>query len=111
MKFISDFSTLTFMPLLYHRCSNKKSVWCKDGRTYALFVRVVLHQVPALSSCLFNLRMNVMVERKKNAPWSMFLMDVIWFVTESLEDLQRKMEVWGKTLKVIGLKIRRASEI
>ena len=77
------------------------------GTREPISVRVGLHQGSALSPYLFNL-MDVLVEEvTKEAPWSMLFAEDIVLVSESLEELQERLELWKGLLEDYGLRVSR----
>ena len=74
------------------------------------FIKPVIevHQGSALSPYLFNLLMDVLVEEvTEEAPWSMLFADDIVLVSESLEELQERLELWRGLLEDYGLRVSR----
>ena len=78
------------------------------GLTDKITVRVGLHQGSSLSSYLFDMILDVMVQStKEQPPWCMLFADGIVLCSTRREHVERKLEEWRRAMEERGLKISR----
>ena len=71
-------------------------------------ITIGLHQASALSPYLFALVMDEITKNKQDdIPWCMMFADDIVLIDETLEGVDKKLELWRKTLECKGFKISR----
>ena len=81
---------------------------CTLGVTEGFEVKVGLHQGSALSSCLFAMVMDRMMDDiREEAPWTMMFADDIVICSESKEWVEEKLESCRYALERRGMKVNR----
>ena len=71
-----------------------------DGNTNDFLIKIGLHQVSALSPYLFDLVIDeVTRDIQGDIPWCMLFADDVMLVDESRAGVNRKLELWRRTLE------------
>uniref|UniRef100_A0A8I6Y751 Reverse transcriptase domain-containing protein n=1 Tax=Hordeum vulgare subsp. vulgare TaxID=112509 RepID=A0A8I6Y751_HORVV len=84
------------------------SVRTSDGDTDDFPIRIGLHQGSALSPYLFDLVMDeVTRDIQGDIPWCMIFADDVVLVDESRTGVNRKLELWRRTLESKGFRLSR----
>ena len=74
---------------------NTTVVMCAVGVTEGFEEKMGLHQGSALSPCLFAMVMDRMTDEiREEAPWTMMFADNIVICSESMEQVEEKLESW-----------------
>ena len=83
-------------------------VWTCDGDTTDFPINIGLHQGSVLSPYLFALVMDeVTRDIQDDIPWCMLFADDVVLVDESGEMVNRKLELWRRTLESKGSRLSR----
>ncbi|XP_071695822.1 uncharacterized protein [Rutidosis leptorrhynchoides] len=89
-------------------CGAKSCIRTPVGNTEVFPIEVGLHQGSALSPFLFTLILDELSRGiQKCIPWCLIFADDIVFVSESKEELTRRLEQWRVDLEGNGLQISR----
>ena len=92
----------------YMHDDSPTAVRCAVGVTEGFEVKVGLHQVSALSPCLFAMVMDRMTDEiREEASWTMMFADDIVLCSESKKHVEDKLESWRYALERRGMKDNR----
>ena len=84
------------------------SVRTSDGHTDDFPIKIGLHQGSALSPYLFDLVMDeVTRDIQGDIPWCMLFADDVVLIDDSLAGVNRKLELWMRTLESKGFRLSR----
>ncbi|XP_042488418.1 uncharacterized protein LOC122068611 [Macadamia integrifolia] len=84
------------------------SVRSVGGQGVEFSINIGLHQGSALSPYLFTLLMNELTRNiQGEVPWCMLFVDDIVLISETVPEINVKLELWRYTLESRGLKISR----
>jgi hypothetical protein len=85
------------------------SVRTSDGDTNDFPINIGLHQESALSPYLFALVMDeVTRDIQGGIPWCMLFADDVLLVDESRTEVDKKLELWRRTLEAKGFRLSRS---
>ncbi|RLM55639.1 Methyltransferase-like protein 13 [Panicum miliaceum] len=81
-----------------------------DGDTTDFPINIGLHQGSELSPYLFALVMDEVIrDIQDDIPWCMLFVDDVVLVDESREEVNRKLELWRRTLESKGFRLSRTN--
>ena len=87
---------------------SKTLVRCAAGDTDEFEVTVGLHQGSVLSPFLFALIMDCIArEVQREAPWDMLFADDVVVCSETMEEVEQRLEIWREAIEVRGMRVSR----